>query len=165
MGFSTYICAQSCSFLWSLRCICKSRHRMPEISMLVLEDWPTGDIMRPLFTSSHQQKFFANVYLNANVQSLRLERGTDGLDTFNSSGDLSSLTRLRITWISDAVSEWLRACVKERDRRERRRTDRIWKKTPKRHGPLDPLREEDIWKPSTETRSLLPRCVVSGLSY
>lgn len=70
---------------------------MPEISMLVLEDWPTGDIMRPLFTSSHQQKFFANVYLNANVQSLRLERGTDGLDTFNSSGDLSSLTRLRIT--------------------------------------------------------------------
>lgn len=53
-------------------------------------------------------------------------------------------------------------CVKER-KRERERTDRIWKRMPKRHGPLDPLREEDIKKPSTERRSQLPRCVVSGL--
>ena len=64
--------------------------------------------------------------------------------------------------LREAISEWLRMWMKERDRTEGKRADRIWKKMPKGHGPLDLLREEDIWNPSTE-RGLLPRCVVLGL--
>lgn len=64
--------------------------------------------------------------------------------------------------LREAISEWLRVWMKEQHRTEKKRADRIWKKMPKGHGPLDLLSGGDIWKPSTE-RSLLPRCVVLGL--
>ena len=53
--------------------------------------------------------------------------------------------------------------MRERNSREMKRADRIWKKMPKRYRALEPSREEDIWKSLAERRSLLPGGVVSAL--